>query len=101
MEVGEQAAVEYTLRNRLPVAIHLSAKTVTQGDGFSVEDGCNDRSLGPDATCTVRIVFKPTRAGVASVQLILSYANNRVPLPTLQTTVTEKPPTRVHQEDRF
>ena len=90
-QVGSSYSVAYTLTNNIPFPEPLGTiASIIVGTGFTVTDQCSGNTLAASGstgdTCQVDIRFHPSDAGAHSIQLILAYDRNRVPLPTLSTT---------------
>lgn len=92
--VGNSYAVVYTFTNHLPFAEPIQSVThKINGAGFTIIDHCAGKTLPANGgTCTAEIIFLPVSAGTNSVQLIISYDKNTVPLPTLSTVTQGSDP---------
>ncbi|MHB1947710.1 MAG: thaumatin family protein [Gammaproteobacteria bacterium] len=93
---GSAYVVSYTMTNNLPFAKALSVSLQYTGGSFSITNGCNT-TLAPKGSCTMYVVFQPTKAGQSTARLILAYDKNRVPLPQLSSTASsvETPTDRI------
>lgn len=89
MTLGSSYAITYTLTNNLPFAVPLTVSANYTGGTFTVSNNCNKTLAAKNSagsSCTVYVAYLPIKSGLSSIQLIMAYHKNRVPLPKLQFT---------------
>lgn len=92
-KIGNHSIVTYTLTSHLPGPAVIVVNPQITGDGISFQDGCNNLSLQPGASCDIIVKYAPTSLKPSAFQLIYGYHRNRIPLPVLSAIPTGTQPT--------
>jgi hypothetical protein len=71
--IGQSRTLTATLTNRGSTALGISSITIagTDADEFHQTNGCGS-SLGPGASCTISVTFRPTELGLDSAHISIS-----------------------------
>lgn len=91
-QIGNHSIVTYTLTSHLPRAAVMVTTTQISGTGITLQDGCNNVSLQPGASCDIVVKYTPTTTRSTTFQLIYGYHRNRIPVPALLARPTGNQP---------
>lgn len=76
IQAGGQASAVYTLTSHLPGPAVITTKIQSSGGPLTYKDLCNNTTLNPGKTCTIKVFFNPTAAGTSTFKLNYKYNNN-------------------------